>query len=58
MRVVFTRRYMLKIGVKAPEFTLKDKDGNDVRLSDFLGRGSDVLQSHQRKCKDAEKQNP
>jgi len=29
---------MLEIGVKAPEFTLKDKDGNDVRLSDFLGK--------------------
>ena len=33
---------MLEIGVKAPEFTLKDKDGNDVRLSDFLGK-KDVL---------------
>ena len=29
---------MLEIGVKAPEFTLKDKDGNAVRLSDFLGK--------------------
>ena len=29
---------MLKIGMKAPEFTLKDKDGNEVSLSDFLGK--------------------
>ena len=29
---------MLEIGTKAPEFTLKDKDGNTVSLSDFLGK--------------------
>ena len=29
---------MLEIGTKAPEFTLKDKDGKDVALSDFLGK--------------------
>ena len=29
---------MLEIGMKAPNFTLKDKDGNDVSLSDFLGK--------------------
>lgn len=29
---------MLKIGMKAPEFTLSDKDGNTVSLSDFFGR--------------------
>ena len=29
---------MLNIGDKAPEFTLKDKSGNDVSLSDFLGK--------------------
>lgn len=29
---------MLEIGMKAPEFTLSDKDGNAVSLSDFLGR--------------------
>lgn len=29
---------MLEIGQKAPEFVLKDKDGKDVRLSDFLGK--------------------
>ena len=29
---------MLEVGMKAPEFTLTDKDGNAVSLSDFLGR--------------------
>ncbi|MBQ2241607.1 MAG: thioredoxin-dependent thiol peroxidase [Clostridia bacterium] len=29
---------MLEIGTKAPNFTLKDKNGNDVSLSDFLGK--------------------
>ena len=28
---------MLEIGTKAPAFTLPDKDGNAVSLSDFLG---------------------
>ena len=29
---------MLEIHTKAPEFALPDKDGNLVRLSDFLGK--------------------
>ena len=29
---------MLEIGMKAPEFILKDKDGNSVSLSDFAGK--------------------
>jgi len=29
---------MLEIGSKAPDFTLQDKDGNAVSLSDFLGK--------------------
>ena len=29
---------MLEAGMKAPDFTLKDKDGNIVSLSDFLGK--------------------
>ena len=29
---------MLEIGMKAPGFTLKDKDGNDVSLSNFIGK--------------------
>ena len=29
---------MLQVGTKAPNFTLSDKDGNAVTLSDFLGK--------------------
>ena len=29
---------MLEAGVKAPDFTLQDKDGNTVSLSDFKGQ--------------------
>lgn len=29
---------MLNVGDKAPDFTLNDKDGNPVALSDFLGK--------------------
>ena len=29
---------MLEVGMKAPNFTLKDKDGREVSLSDFLGK--------------------
>ena len=29
---------MLEVGVKAPDFTLLDKRGNSVSLSDFLGK--------------------
>ena len=29
---------MLEVGMKAPEFTLSDKDGNTVSLSDFIGK--------------------
>ena len=29
---------MLEVGTKAPEFSLPDKDGNIVSLSDFLGK--------------------
>ena len=29
---------MLEIGMKAPDFTLQDKDGRAVSLSDFLGK--------------------
>ena len=29
---------MLKAGMKAPDFTLQDKDGNNVSLSDFIGQ--------------------
>jgi peroxiredoxin Q/BCP len=29
---------MIEVGMKAPEFTLPDKNGNMVSLSDFLGK--------------------
>lgn len=29
---------MLQVGMKAPDFTLPDKDGNPVSLSDFTGK--------------------
>ena len=29
---------MLEVGTKAPDFTLPDQDGKEVRLSDFLGK--------------------
>ena len=29
---------MLTVGTKAPDFTLNDKDGKEVSLSDFLGK--------------------
>ena len=29
---------MLETGMKAPDFSLPDKDGNTIRLSDFLGK--------------------
>ena len=29
---------MLEVGMKAPEFTLTNKDGNSISLSDFLGK--------------------
>ena len=32
------KKVKLQIGDRAPNFTLKDKDGRDVSLSDFLGK--------------------
>lgn len=29
---------MLEVGTKAPDFTLQDKDGNNISLSDFKGQ--------------------
>ncbi len=33
----------LKVGDKAPDFTLKDTNWKDVKLSDFLGKKNVVL---------------
>ena len=34
---------MLEAGMKAPDFTLADKDGNVVTLSSLLGRGKKIV---------------
>ena len=34
---------MLEAGMKAPEFTLLNKDGNEVSLGSFLGKGTPVV---------------
>ncbi len=34
---------MLKVGMIAPDFTLKDEDGVERNLSDYLGQKSVVL---------------
>ena len=34
---------MLNVGDLAPNFTLKDKDGRDVSLSDFFGQACGAL---------------
>ena len=34
---------MLEAGTKAPDFTLPDKDGNPVSLSDFAGKALSAL---------------
>lgn len=33
----------LRVGQPAPDFTLKDQNGRDVRLSDFRGKKTVVL---------------
>jgi peroxiredoxin len=33
----------VKVGDEAPDFTMKDQDQNDVKLSDFKGKKNVVL---------------
>jgi cytochrome oxidase Cu insertion factor (SCO1/SenC/PrrC family) len=33
----------LKVGAKAPKFTLKDQEGKERRLDEFLGKGKVAL---------------
>ena len=33
----------IKVGDEAPDFTMKDQDQNDVKLSDFKGKKNVVL---------------
>lgn len=39
---------MLEVGVKAPDFTLFDKEGNSVSLSQFLGKKIDLQRTGQK----------
>ena len=41
--VIAPARAQLKVGDKAPDFTLPDQNGNKVKLSDFLGKKNVVL---------------
>lgn len=34
---------MLQVGTKAPDFTLFDKDGNEVTLSSYYGKGTPIV---------------
>ena len=38
MRGIEKGELMLDIGMKAPDFTLPDQNGDDVSLSDFSGK--------------------
>ena len=42
MEATQDRTSTLKVGDKAPDFTLKDQNGNPVTLSDYLGKKSVV----------------
>jgi cytochrome oxidase Cu insertion factor (SCO1/SenC/PrrC family) len=33
----------IKVGDKVPDFTLKDQNGKDIALHDYLGKGNVVL---------------
>ena len=41
---------MLDAGLKAPDFTLHDKDGNEISLSDFAGQKVVVYFYPNQKC--------
>ena len=46
MEVTLDRTSTLKVGDKAPEFTLKDQNGNPVSLSDYVGKKNVVIVFH------------
>lgn len=46
MQTTLDRTETLKVGDVAPDFTLKDQDGNDVTLSQFRGKKNVVLIFH------------
>ncbi|HET9251753.1 MAG TPA: peroxiredoxin [Candidatus Eisenbacteria bacterium] len=46
MEATLDRTSTLKVGDKAPDFTLKDQNGNPVSLSDYLGKKNVVVVFH------------
>lgn len=46
METTLDRTETLKVGDSAPDFTLRDQDGNSVSLSDFQGKKNVVLVFH------------
>lgn len=46
MEATLDRTSTLKVGDKAPDFTLKDQNGNPVSLSDYLGKKNVVIVFH------------
>ena len=46
MEAILDRTSTLKVGDKAPDFTLKDQNGNPVTLSDYVGKKNVVLVFH------------
>lgn len=46
MEAILDRTATLKVGDKAPDFTLKDQNGNPVTLSDYIGKKNVVLVFH------------
>jgi peroxiredoxin len=46
MEATMTRTTTLKVGDKAPDFTLSDQNGNSITLSDYIGKKNVVLLFH------------
>jgi peroxiredoxin len=46
MEATLDRTSTLKVGDKAPDFTLKDQNGNPVALSDYFGKKNVVIAFH------------
>ena len=43
MEATLTNTSTLKVGDKAPDFTLRDQNGNEVTLSSYVGKKNVVL---------------
>lgn len=46
MEAILDRTSTLKVGDRAPDFTLKDQNGNPVTLSDYVGKKNIVIVFH------------